>query len=38
MRPISQVRKEIHNVFHSIVEWDTRFTRIPVGDMQTLEE
>lgn len=32
---LNSIRSEAHR---DIVEWDTRFTRITVGDMRTLEE
>ena len=32
---LNSIRDEAHR---DIVEWDTRFTRITVGDMKTLEE
>ena len=32
---LNDIRNEAHR---DIVEWDTRFTRITVGDMRTLEE
>lgn len=32
---LNSIRNEAHR---DIVEWDTRFTRITVGDMRTLEE
>ena len=32
---LNSIRDEAHR---DIVEWDTRFTRITVGDMRTLEE
>ena len=32
---LNSIRSEAHR---DIVEWDTRFTRITVGDMKTLEE
>lgn len=32
---LNKIRDEAHR---DIVEWNTRFTRITVGDMQTLEE